>query len=91
MSRKESTVSSAFTQNGNQNDLSAQQKTLAATVFDGFMQASTSVTDDDTLFSIYSASACARMPQVGTHSTHNTSVVSTHSCPTYYHHVNVIH
>ena len=54
------------------------------------MQASTSVSDDDTLLSIYSASDCARMPQIGTHATRNTSAVSTCSRPTYDHHANVV-
>ena len=91
MSRKKSKVSSASTQNGYQNVLSAQQRTLAAEVLNEVMQVSTSVTYDDTLFSRDSASARARMPQIGTHPTCNTSVVSTLSCPTYDHHRNVVH
>ena len=55
----------------------------------GVMQASTSVADDDTLFSRDSASTCARMPQIGTHATRNTSAVITCSRPTYDHHGNV--
>ena len=91
MSRKKIKVSSASTQNGNQNDLLAQQQTLAAAVIIGFMQASKSVADDDTLFNRDSASARARMPHIGTHATRNTSAVSTCSLPTYDHNGNVVH
>ena len=91
MSRKKIKVSSASTQNGNQNDLSAQQRTISATVINRDMQVSTYVTDDDTLFSRDSASTRARMPQNGTHATLNTSAVITHSHPTYGHNGNVIH
>ena len=90
MSRNKNKIYSASTQNGNQNDLSAQQQTIAAAVTNGVMQASTSVTDDDTLLSRYSASACACMPQIGTHANRNTSSVSTPSHPTYDHHVNIV-
>ena len=55
------------------------------------MQAGTSVTDDDTLFRRDSASARARMSQIGTHATCNTSVVINISLPTYDHHGHVIH
>ena len=91
MNRKKNKITSAYTQNSNQKDLSAQQQTLAAAVINRVMQARTSVTDYDTLFSRDSASACARMPQIGTHATHNTSAVSTRSRPTYDHHRNVVH
>ena len=91
MSRKKSKVSSASTQNGNQHGLSEQQQTLAAAVINLVMQASTSVTDDDTLFSRDSASACARMNHTVTHTIRNTSAVSTRSLPTYDHHGNVVH
>ena len=91
MSRKKSKVSSASTQNGNYNDLSAQQQTLSATVINGVMQASTSVTDNDTLFSIYSASTRARMPQIGTHATRTSSAVKNLASPNYYHHRNFFH
>ena len=91
MSINKSKVSYASTQNVNQNDLSAQQRTLAAAVINGVMQASTSVTENGTSFSIDSASYCARMPQIGTHATHNTSAVSTRSRPTYNHHGNIVH
>ena len=91
MSRKKSKVSSASTQNGNQHGLSEQQQTLAAAVINLVMQASTSVTDDDTLFSRDSASACARMPQIDTHANSNTSAVINRSRPTYDHHGNFIH
>ena len=91
MSRKKIKISSSFTQNSNQKDLSAQQRTLAAEVLNRVMQVSTSVTYDDTLFSRDSASARARMPQIGTHATCNTSAVSTCSRPTYDHHRNVVH
>ena len=91
MSRKKIKVSSASTQNGNQNDLLEQQQTLAAEVINGVMKSSTSVTDDDTLFSRDSASARVCMPHIGTHATCNTSAVSTLSCPTYDHHGNVVH
>ena len=91
MSLKKINISSASTQNSNQKDLSAQNQTLAAEVINGVMQSGTSVTDDDTLFSRDSASARARIPQIGTHATCNTSVVSTCSCPTYDHHINVVH
>ena len=60
-------------------------------VINRVMQASTSVTDDDTLFRRDSSSARERIPQIGTHETRNTSAVSTRSRPTYDHHVNVIH
>ena len=82
-------VSSASTQNGNQNDLLAQQQTISAALINGVMQSSTSVTDDDTLFSRYNTSARAHMPQIGTCATRNTSSVSTCSLPTYDHHGNV--
>ena len=91
MSRKKSKVSSASTQNGNHNDLSAQQRTLAAVVINGVMQASTSVTDDDTLFSRDITSDRARMLQIGTHATLNTSTVSTFSLPNYDHHGNFVY
>ena len=91
MSRKKSKISSASTQNSNQKDLSAQQQTLSEELINGVMQASTSVTYYDTLFSKDSASACARMPQIGTHETRNTSAVSTPSRPIYDHHRNVVH
>ena len=91
MSRKKIKVSSASTQNGNQNDLSAQQRTISATVINRDMQVSTYVTDDDTLFSRDSASARERMPHIGTHATRNTSAVRTCTCPTYDHHINVVH
>ena len=90
MSRNKSNVSSASTQNGKHNDLSAQQRTIPAAVIDGVMEASTSVAGDDTLFSRYSASTCARMPQIGTHATRNTSAFNTISRPTYYHHGNIV-
>ena len=67
-----------------------QQQTRAAEVINGVMQASTPVTDNETLFRRDSASACARMPQIGTHETCNTSAVSTRSCPTYEHPINVV-
>ena len=54
------------------------------------MQSGTSVTDDDTLFSRDSASARARMPQIGTHETCNNSAVSTISRPTCDHHGSVV-
>ena len=88
-SSNKSKISYASTQNNNQKDLSAQQQNIDAAVINGFMQSSTSVTDDDTLFSRYSASDRASMPQIGTHATHNTSAVSTRSCPTYYCHRNI--
>ena len=91
MSRNKSKISTASTQNSNQKDLSAQQQTLATEVMNGVMQTSTSVTDDDTLLSRYSASACSCMPQIGTHATCNTSAVSTRSRPTYDHQINVVH
>ena len=91
MSLNKSKISSASAQNSNQKDLTAQQQTLYAAVTNGVMQSSTSVTDDDTLLSIYSASDRARMPQIGTHATRNTSAVSTCSRPTYDHHGNVVH
>ena len=91
MSRKKSKISSASIQNSNQNELSAQQKTIAASAIVGVTQASTSVTDDDTLFSRDSASTCARMPQIGTHAACNNSAVSSRSRPTYDHHINVVH
>ena len=69
----------------------AQQQTLSAAVINEVMQASTSVTDDNTLFSRDSAYAHARMPQIGTHETPNTSMVSTRSRHTYDHHGNVVH
>ena len=90
MSLKKIKISSAYTQNINQNDLSAQQQTLAAAVINRVMQACTSVTDDDTLFSIYSASACACMHQIGTHATRNISAVITRSCLNYDHNGNVV-
>ena len=90
MIHKEIKISSASTQNSNQKDLSAQQQTLAASVINGVIQSSTPVTDNDTLFSRESASARARIPQIGTHATHNTSAVSTRYHPSYYHHVNVV-
>ena len=46
--------------------------------------------EDDNLFSRDNASARARMPQIGTHATRNTSMVSTCYCPKYEHHGNVI-
>ena len=55
------------------------------------MQASTSVTDDDTLFRRDSASDRSRMPQIGTRATRNTSTVSTRSRPTYDRHRNIVH
>ena len=91
MSHKKSKVSSASTQNGYQNVLSAQQRTLAAAVINGVMQASAPVTDDDTLLSRDSDSDCAHMPQIGTHATRNTFVVIICSCPTYDHHGNVVY
>ena len=91
MSCNKRNISSESTQNGNQNDLLAQQQTLSAEVINGVMQASTSVMDDDALFSRYSASDCARMPHIGTRATRNTSAVSTFSSPTYEHHRNVVH
>ena len=90
MSLKKINISSESTQKSNHNEFSAQQGTLAAVVINRVMQASTSVTDDDTLFSRYSASDRERMPQIGTHATRNTSVVSTRSCPNYDHHDNVV-
>ena len=72
-----SNIFSASTQNGNQNDLLAQQRTISPGVINGVMQSSTSVTDDNTLFRRDSASAHAHMPQIGTHTTCNTSAVST--------------
>ena len=91
MSRKKSKASSSSTQNSNHNDLSAQQRTLAASVINIVMQASTSVADDDTLFSRDSSSARALMPQIGTHTTCNTSTVNNRSLPTYEHHGNFVH
>ena len=91
MSRNKSKVSSSSTQNGNQNDLSAQQRTFSAAIINGVMQSSTYITDDDTLFSRYSASSIAHMPRVCTHATFNTSLVSTRSRPTYDLHGNVVH
>ena len=91
MSRKKSTVPSASTQNGNQNDLPEQQRTLSAALINKVIQASTSITDDDTLFRRDSASACARMSHIVTHATYNTSTVSTRYCPNYDHHGNVVH
>ena len=91
MRHKKSKVSSSSTKNGNQNDLLSQQQNLAAAVIKRVIQASISVADDDTLFSRDSASARVCMPQIGTHTTHNTSAVSTHSRPTYDHHKNVVH
>ena len=74
MSRNKIKVSSASTQNGNQNELSAQQQNPAVEVINGVIQASTSVTDDDTLFIRDSTSVCARMPQIGTHETCNNAL-----------------
>ena len=71
--------------------MSAQHRTLDAALINGIMQASTSITDDDTLLRIDSASARAHMNQIGTHATRNTSAVSTRSCPTYDHYGNVVH
>ena len=51
MGHKKKKVSSASTKNCNQNDLSVQQLTLDAVVINGVMQDSTSVADDNTLFS----------------------------------------
>ena len=76
MSRKKIKISSASIRNGNQNDLSAQQRTIAAAVIKGVTQDDTSVTDDGTLFSRDSASTRAHMLQIGTHATRNTSAVS---------------
>ena len=90
MSRKKRKISSVSIQNSNQKDLLAQQRTLAEAVINGVMQASIPVTDDDTLLSRYSASARARMPQIGTHATRNTSAVSTCYHPTYDHHVKIV-
>ena len=45
MIRKKIKISSASTQNGNKNDLSAQQQTLAVAVINRVMQASKSTTD----------------------------------------------
>ena len=90
MSRNKIKISSASTQNSNQKDLSAQQRTIAAAVIKEVMQASTYVTDDDTLFSRDSASALSRMYQIGTHATRNTSAVSTCYHPTYDHHVKIV-
>ena len=67
MSQKKIKVSSESTQNINQNDLSAQQRTLAAEVINEVMQSSISVTDDDTLFSRNSDSARACMTHIGTY------------------------
>ena len=89
--RKKSKVSSTSTQNGNHNDLSSQQQNVSVAAINGVMQASTPVTDDDTLFSRYSVFAWARIPQIGTYATCNTSAVSTRSRPTYDHHGNVVH
>ena len=91
MIRNKSKISSAYTQNSNQNYLSAQQRTLAAAVINGIMLANTSVTDDDTLFSRDSASVRARMPETGTHATCNSSSVSTRYRPTCDCHGNVVH
>ena len=91
MSRNKCKVSFASTQNGNQNDLSAQQQTLVAAIINGVMQSSTSVAYYDTLFSRDSASDRARMPHIGTPETRNTSAVITRSLPTYDHHGNVVH
>ena len=91
MSRNKRKISSVSTQNGKQNDLSEQQQTIAAAVINRVMQASTSVTDNDTLFSRDSASSFSRMPQIGTHATRNTSVVSARYCPTYDHNGNIVH
>ena len=88
--RNKSKISSASKQKSNQNDLSVQQRILSAAVINGVMQASTSLTDDGTLFSRDSASDRASMTQIGTHATRNTSTVSTRSRPTYYHHRNVV-
>ena len=88
MSRKKIKISSASTKNSNHNDLSAQQQTLVVAVINVVTQASTSVVKDDTLFRRDSASDRARMPQIGTHATRNTSVVSTRSRLTYDHHGN---
>ena len=90
MSRKKGKVSSASTQNSNQNELSAQQKNIAAAAINGVMHASTSVADDDTLFSRDSASACANMPHIGTNANCNNSAVIIQSCPTNNHHRNVV-
>ena len=91
MSCKKRNISSASTQNGNHNDLLIQHQTLAAELINIVMQASTSVADDEKLFSRDSALSCVHMPQIGTHAACNTSVVSTLSHPNYYHHVNVVH
>ena len=91
MNRNKSKVYSVSTQNSNQNDLSAQQQTLAAAVINGGMQASTPVTDYDTLFIRDSTSACSRMPRIGTHENCNNSAISTYSRLTYDHHGNVVH
>ena len=91
MSRKKIKISSASKQKSNQNDLSVQQRILSAAVINGVMQASTSVTDDVTLFRKDRNSAREHMPQIGTHATCNTSAVITYSRPTYDHHGNVVH
>ena len=91
MSRNKSKVSSASTQNGKQNDLLAQQQTLAVAEINGVMQASTSVADDDALCNRDSASTRARMPQIGTHATRTSSAVKNLASPNYYHHRNFYH